>query len=269
LTLEALRFIDENRGAPFFLYLAYPLPHANNEAGNNDAGGNGMEVPDLGVYQDRDWPNPQKGLAAMVTRLDGYVGQILDHLRQLGIDENTIIFFASDNGPHREGGNDPDFFKSSGPLRGIKRDLHEGGIRTPMIVRWPQHVPGGVVSDQIGYFPDFLPTVVELTGAQGNYESDGVSLVPSILGRERHQVAHDYLYWEFYERGTSQAVRMGRWKAVRQPIGGKTELYDLDEDVGEQHDLAGQQPEIVREIESIMAKAHTPSALWPAPEIPP
>ncbi len=144
---EALAFVDENKDNPFFLYLALTIPHANNEAGSK-----GQEVPDLGTYKDKDWPAPQKGTAAMITRMDRDIGRLMDRLKQHGIDERTIVLFTSDNGPHAEGGNDPNFVDSNGPLRGIKRDLYDGGIRVPMIVRWPGRVEAGSTSDHIGYF---------------------------------------------------------------------------------------------------------------------
>src|SRR5262249_41233489 len=142
LAEEALTFLDRHRDRPFFLYLAFTTPHANNEAGKK-----GMEVPDYGVYADKDWPEPQKGHAAMITRMDRDVGRLLARLRQHGLDANTLVLFSSDNGPHREGGNDPGFNASGGPLRGIKRDLYEGGIRVPLLARWPGKVPAGTTSD--------------------------------------------------------------------------------------------------------------------------
>jgi len=257
---EALAFVERHRDRPFFLYLALTIPHANNEAGQR-----GMEVPDLGAYADRPWPEPQKGLAAMISRMDRDVGRLLALLAQLGIDEQTLVLFTSDNGPHAEGGNDPAFFSSSGPLRGIKRDLYEGGIRVPLIARWPGRAPQGRESDHVGYFGDFLATAAELAGAEVSGEHDGISLVPTLTGRAEAQATHDYLYWEFYGRETAQAVRRGRFKAVRRPmLTGELELYDLEADLGETRDVAGDHPGVAAEIARLMDEAHTPSPLWRA-----
>jgi arylsulfatase A-like enzyme len=256
-TQEALQFIEKNRERPFFLYLAYTIPHANNEARQK-----GMEVPDLGQYADREWPEPQKAHAAMITRMDRDIGRLLDLLKQRGLDGRTLVMFSSDNGPHREGGNDPEFADSNGPLRGIKRDLYEGGIRVPMIVRWPGRVPGGTVSDHAGYFPDVLPTLAEAVGARPPAGIDGISFLPAILGESGKQKKHDYLYWEFYERGSAQAARMGDWKGVCKPFWGALELYDLKEDPGETRDVAPQHPEVTAKIRAAMKEAHVPSPLW-------
>ena len=253
LTAEAIRFVEGNKDRPFFLYLAYTVPHANNEAGRN-----GMEVPDYGLYAEKPWPEAQKGHAAMIGRLDRDVGRLLDRLKALGLDGETAVFFSSDNGPHREGGADPAFFDSNGPLRGIKRDLYEGGIRVPMIVRWPGKVKPGGVSDHAGYFADFLPTAAELAGVDCPAGLDGISVAPTLLGRP--QKAHEALYWEF--RG-SQAVRMGRFKAVRKRLDGPIELYDLQKDVGEEQDVAAGQPAVVERIREYLAGARTESAHWP------
>ena len=231
---EAIGWVKEHAEGPFFLYLALTIPHANNEGGR--ATGDGMEVPDYGPYADEDWPDPEKGRAAMITRMDGDVGRLLDLLDDLGIDDDTIVFFTSDNGPHREGNSDPDFFDSNGPLRGIKRDLYEGGIRVPMIVRWPGHVPAGESDDQVWAFWDVLPTLAELAGAADAVPSDidGLSMLPAILGPDaagRPQEDHESLYWEFHEgRASKQAVRMGDWKGVRLSPSGPLELYDLATD---------------------------------------
>ena len=175
-TKEALAFLDKNKSDPFFLYLAYTIPHANNEAKKK-----GMEVPSDEPYTEKPWPQPQKNHAAMITRLDRDMGRLFQRLKSLGIDEKTIVFFTSDNGPHKEGGADPAFFTSAGPLRGYKRALYEGGIRVPMIVRWPGRVQAGRVSDQIWAFWDFLPTAAELAGAKPPADIDGISMVPAIL----------------------------------------------------------------------------------------
>lgn len=255
---EIGRFIDEHRDEPFFLYLAYTLPHANNEAGQA-----GMETPDYGIYANEPWPEPIKGHAAMVSRLDFEVGEIVRQLKKLGIDRDTLVLFTSDNGPHREGGYNPDFYDSNGPLRGIKRDMYEGGIRVPLIAWWPGHIRPGRTSDQIGYFADILPTFAELAGAKTPKLCDGISLLPTLLGRPEQQRQHEFLYWEFYENGGAQAVRAGDWKAIRQPaFNGPIELYNLADDLGEQRNVAAQHPQIVAEMARRMDHSHVPSDLW-------
>lgn len=259
---EALRFIDANRDRPFFLYLPLTIPHANNEADPKD----GLEVPTLGRYANRPWPHPEKAYAAMITRMDADVGRILRRLGDLGIDRDTIVFFTSDNGPHSEGGADANFFDSNGPFRGIKRSLLEGGIRVPMIVRWPGHTPAGAVSNHVSYLGDIFATAADIAGAPPPDGLDSISMLPSITGHPARQERHPVLYWEFYEEGTQQAVRMGRWKAYRSPmVTGPIELYDLTTDPGERRDLAAARPALVRRMAAIMASAHVPSATWPAP----
>jgi arylsulfatase A-like enzyme len=254
---EALQFVEQDRKGPFFLYLAVTLPHANNEGGKN-----GMEVPDYGIYADKDWPEPEKGRAAMITRLDRGVGRVVQKLRDLGLEDNTLVFFASDNGPHREGGANPEFFRSSGPLRGIKRDLYEGGIRVPLLARWPGRIQAGAVSDHVSAFWDFLPTLAELAGAPRPADTDGISLLPTLLGRPEQQRKHEFLYWEFHEGGSIQAVRRGRWKAVR-PFGKRLELYDLQTDRGETRNVADNHPDVVAQIEKYLTTARTESKFWP------
>ncbi len=257
---EALEFIEANKQRPFFLYLALTIPHANNEGTRGT--GNGQEVPDYGVYAERSWSDQDKGQAAMITRMDRDMGRIMDLLKQLDIDEKTVIMFTSDNGPHDEGGHDTERFGPSGPLRGMKRDLYEGGIRVPMIVRWPGTTSAGAVTDHIGYFGDLLATAAELAGAEVPAKNDSISLVPTLTGRGEQQ-EHDYLYWEFYERGSKQAIRRGPWKAVRMPMfSGATQLYNLENDLGEARDVAGQHPDIVQELETLMSEAHTPHSDW-------
>jgi arylsulfatase A-like enzyme len=264
-TKEALGFVERNKGGPFFLYLAYTTPHANNE--RTKADGNGMEVPDMGQYADRDWPTPEKCKAAMISRMDADIGKLLAKLKELKIDEDTIVFFTSDNGPHKEGGNDPRFFNSSGGLCGIKRDLYEGGIREPMIVRWPGHVAASSISDLPWAFWDFLPTCCELAGIETLAGLDGVSVVPTLLGREG-QKTHSYLYWEFHEPSSRQAVRFGDWKAVRHKPSGTVELYDLRADVGEQFNVAGQHPDLVARATRMFKEARTDSETWPLSDRP-
>jgi arylsulfatase A-like enzyme len=256
---EALDFIDRSRAQPFFLYLAFTIPHANNEDKPN-----GMEVPELGIYSDLDWPAPQKGYAAMVTRMDADVGRIVARLKELGLADNTLVLFSSDNGPHREGGNNPQFNHSGGPLRGIKRDLYEGGIRVPLIAVWPGHVPAGATSDYIGAFWDFFPTLAELAGATDRVPQrlDGISFVPTLFGQSEKQRQHDYLYWAFYEGAGARAARVGNWKGVEQPYGTPLQLFDLQNDVGEKSDVAAAHPEVVQQIETNFTTADTPSDVW-------
>ena len=259
-TTEALDYVRRHKEGPFFLYLAYTIPHANNERGS--ALGDGMEVPDYGIYSDRDWPDSQKGHAAMISRLDRDVGQLLDLLRDLTIDRNTIVFFTSDNGTHREGGADPEFFKSSGPLRGIKRDLYDGGIRVPAMVWAPGRVSAGAVNDHIWAFWDFLPTAADLASARIPNGIDGISIAPTILGDGRPQKQHEYLYWEFHEGDFLQGIRKGDWKAVRSKKRETFELFNLKNDLGEQTDIAQKNPEIAEEMNALFTSARTVSSHW-------
>ena len=254
---KALDFIRENKDSPFFLYFSPTIPHANNEAGDH-----GMEVPDQGDYSGRNWPEQQKNMAAMVSRLDSDVGRLLELLDELGIAGNTVVFFTSDNGPHREGGNDPGYFDSNGPLRGIKRDLYEGGIRVPLIARWPGRINPGGSTNHPSAFWDFLPTACELAGANCPSGLDGLSCAPSLTGGTQRE--HEYLYWEFHEgKGTCQAVRSGRWKALRKTPSSPLELYDLRSDIGEQQDIAAQNSQVVSRLASYLQSARGPSEIWP------
>jgi len=255
---EALQFIDRSKDKPFFLYLALTIPHANNEAGRR-----GMEVPSHEPYTDRDWPEPQKGLAAMITRMDADVGRLMARLKKHGIDERTIVMFTSDNGPHREGGNNPDYFDSNGPLRGIKRALYDGGIRVPLVARWPGRIKAGTTSDHVCCFYDVLPTVAELAGTRPPAGVDGISFVPALTGGRQRQ--HEYLYWEFYEGGFKQAVRMGEWKGIRRGMDGPIELYNVTRDIGEQQNVAADHADVVAQVAAHMKSAHTPSPRWQIP----
>lgn len=261
MTKEALSFLNRHKDRPFFLYLAYTIPHANNERGR--ALGDGMEVPDYGDYAKTDWPNPQKGHAAMISRLDRDVGRLFDHLKELGIDENTIVFFTSDNGTHKEGGADPEFFNSSGPLRGHKRALYEGGIRVPMIVRWPGVIAEDSESDLAWAFWDFMPTAAALAKTEVPDDIDGLSVIPTLIPGTGTQEQHDHLYWEFHEGDFLRAARKGPWKAVLSRKKGKMELYNLDEDLGEQHDIVTEQTAIATEMRRLLDTARTPSEHWP------
>ena len=258
-TSEAINFIEESADTSFFLYLAYTIPHANNEHWLIDE--HGMEVPDYGIYSEKDWPEPQKGLAAMISRMDKDIGNLKEKLEHLGIAENTLIIFSSDNGPHAEGMNDPDFFNSNGPLKGIKRDLYEGGIRVPMIAWWPGSIQPGKVTDHVSAFWDFLPTACDIAGIEQPEGTDGISYLPVLLGEEQEK--HDFLYWEFFEQGGKQAVRKDQWKAVRLSMNDEPnapmEIYNLEEDLSENQDVAADNPEIVSVMDSIMKTARTES----------
>ncbi|MDB6124268.1 MAG: N-acetylgalactosamine-6-sulfatase [Pedosphaera sp.] len=266
-TETALNFIkinkpDQfNKQRPFFLYLTYTIPHANNELGKKT--GNGMEVPSDAPYSGESWPQVEKNKAAMITRMDRDIGRIMDFLKKSKIDENTMVVFASDNGPHKEGGADPKFFNSAGGLRGIKRDLYEGGIRVPFIVRWPARVATGTTSDLPCAFWDFLPTATEIAGVKPPKEIDGISILPTLTGRAQTN-RHEFLYWEFHEKGFKQAVRMGDWKAVRFGVDGPIELYNLKTDVAEKKNVADKNPEVVAKIEEYLKKARTEDSHWPA-----
>jgi arylsulfatase A-like enzyme len=265
-TTAALNFLriskpDQFNGfRPFFLYLAYTIPHANNEEGQRT--GNGMQVPSDAPYSDQPWPQAEKNKAAMITRLDADVGRLMDKLKELKIDDNTIVIFTSDNGPHREGGVDPKFFQSAGPLRGLKRDLYEGGIRVPLIVSWPGRIRAGVVNHEPFAFWDILPTTAAIAQAKPAEPIDGLSMLPSMLGQPQTN-RHDFLYWEFHERGFQQGVRMGDWKAVRPQATAALELYNLKTDAGEKLNVAAQNPEVVAKIETWLKTARSDSPQWP------
>ena len=275
---EALKFIRDNKDKPFFAYLPYILPHAELVSPDDDIQamykGKFTETPWQGVDSGPNYrqgpyessPHPRTDFAAMVTRLDRYVGEIIDELKKLGLDKNTIVMFSSDNGPHREGGADPDFFKSYGPLRGIKRDLYEGGIRVPLIAWYPGKIKAGSVTDHISAFWDIMPTFAGLTGTKAAGNTDGISFVPTLFGKSK-QKKHEYLYWEFHEQGGKTAVIKGNWKAIWLNVGNpektKIELYNLSDDIREENNIAKQHPEIVAELDQIMRKAHTDSKAFP------
>ncbi len=250
----ALRFIeqhgviDQQRAGPFFLYMAYTIPHGKHE------------VPSDAPYSDKDWPQKLKNYAAMVTRLDGDVGRIMALLKKLELDQDTIVFFTSDNGAAFV----ESTFRSSGRLRGHKGDLYEGGIRVPMIVRWPGRIEPGSTSDQAWAFWDFLPTAAELAGLKPPRGIDGVSMLPALLGKK--QPDHEFLYWEFPSGGYRQAVRHGPWKAVRNQWGQPLELYNLRHDPAESNNIAKDHADVIARIETYMKTAHTDSENWPVPQ---
>jgi uncharacterized sulfatase len=258
---KALQWLELNHMKPFFLYLALTLPHANNEATRGT--GNGQEVPDYGLYSDKPWPDPDKGQAAMISRLDRDVGRLLARLKEYEIDNNTLVVFSSDNGPHHEGNNNPSLFRPGGPLRGMKRSLYEGGIRVPLLARWPGRIKKGTTSNHVGYFGDLFATVCELTGQKLPAGLDSISFLPELLRGTAKQTRHDFLYWEFYEQGGRQAVRFGNHKAIRGPMfTGRTFLYDLTKDLGEDHDLAARHPDLVAKAIRMMDEAHVNDPAW-------
>lgn len=272
---HALEFIRNNKDNPFFLYVPTVVPHAELVVPEDSIiqhfRGKFPEKPYKGTdsgrgfrkgrYMSQEYPNAT--YAAMVTRLDIYVGQIIEELKSLGIYDNTMIVFTSDNGPHREGGNDPDFFNSNSIFRGYKRDLYEGGIRVPTIVSWPGNIPDGTQSNFAYAFWDYLPTFAEITGQQIPHEIDGVSVLPTLLDKGK-QKEHDYFYFEFMESGGTQAVIMGNWKLIHLRVRQKAsyELYNLASDPGENHNLIELYPEKFKELKEIMLKARTENKHW-------
>lgn len=270
LTEEALQFVRDRRDRPFFLYLPYTIPHV------------ALQVPDdslaeyRGIWPDPPYvggkgyfphPTPRAAYAAMITRMDRDIGRLLALLAELGLDERTIVFFTSDNGPTHGGvgGSDSEFFQSAGTLRGLKGTVFEGGIRVPLIARWPGRIAPGTVSDHVAAFYDVFPTLADLSGIEAPQGLDGLSFAPALL-QKGNQPEHAFLLWEFHGYGGQQAVRMGNWKAIRQKLhksaSSPVELYDLASDPSEQHDVAGEHPEIVARAEEILRREHADSPLW-------
>jgi arylsulfatase A-like enzyme len=285
---KALSFIEKNKGRPFFMYYPSVIPHAELAApekymekyrgkfmpekeyvkkGNSSlhpkVNPESVNSYNVGGYNSQK--ESHAAFAAMVTLLDEQVGQIIDKVDDLGIAENTLIIFSSDNGPHLEGGADPEYFGSNGPLRGYKRDLYEGGIRVPTLAYWPSQITPNSKSDHISAFWDFFPTAIEIAGLDYNSSKiDGISFLPELKGKD--QKKHPYLYWEFLERGGKQAVRMNQWKAVRMNMSknpdSPIELYNVHQDIGEQKNLAVQYPEVLKQISRIMNKEHVSSKIF-------
>ncbi len=250
ITEEALGFVRRNQARPFLLHVHWNIPHANNEGGR--VTGDGMETPDYGPYADEAWPSQEKGHAAMITRMDGDVGRLIALLRELKLDRKTLVLFTSDNGAHAEGGHGVGYFQSSGPLRGRKRDLYEGGIRVPTIAWQPGAIEPGATSAEPLAFCDFLPTACELIGVEPPEHVDGVSFAPTLYGNPDAQARREHLYWKY---GGKEAVRMGKWKGFRASPKRPVELYDLERDLGEKTDVAADNPEVVRKIEAAMQQA--------------
>jgi arylsulfatase A len=273
---QVLSFIETNKDTPFFLYYPTIIPHAELFAPEEYmAKFRGKLLPEKDYKGVDDGKNYRTGgygsqqeshaaFAAMITLLDDYVGNVVKKVEELGIADNTIIIFTSDNGPHKEGGADPDYFNSNADLKGYKRDLYEGGIRVPLIASWPGKIKENTTSDHISAFWDFLPTVCDLAQIEKPKNIDGISYLPELVGLTQDR--HDYLYWEFLEQGGKQAVRLGEWKGVRLKMtndaSAPIELYNLKNDIGEQQNIAAMHPDIVEKMANIMQKEHTPSEVF-------
>jgi arylsulfatase A-like enzyme len=269
IAAEAFDFIRRHQRRPFFMYVPFTIPHAELTVPQDSMEKFKGAFPENKPFvPGNEWGygtqrTPQAAFAAMIDRMDGDIGRILALLKELNIDDNTLVIFSSDNGPHKEGGADPDFFDSNGPLRGYKRDLYEGGIRVPMLVRWPGKVKPGSRTGHISAFWDALPTFAELAWIPVPQNIDGISFVPTLQGKTNEQKQHESLYWEFHEQGGKQAVLAGNWKAIRlnamENPDAPVELYDLSVDTGEKNDIAGMHPDEVKEMDARMKRLHTPN----------
>ena len=268
---NAIKFIEENKDTSFFLFYPSVIPHAELIAPEKYMDKfRGKYLPEKKYNGTDDGPRYKKGgygsqsephaaFVAMISILDEQVGEITAKLKELGIADNSLIIFTSDNGPHLEGGADPDYFDSNGELKGYKRDLYEGGIRVPMLASWPRKITPNTISHHISAFWDVLPTICEIIKVDKPNNIDGISFLPELLGQKQEE--HESLYWEFHERGGKQAVRLGKWKGVRLNMQSNPdaliELYDLSNDIGEENDLALQNPEVVEKIANIMKREHS------------
>lgn len=269
---ESLNFIRSSveNDKPFFCFLPITIPHAAMHVPEESAAPFRKKFPQfedtIGKYKGPLVKNPAAGFAGMMTRLDSQIGELMALLKKLGIDQSTVVMLTSDNGPHKEGGHMPQFFDSNGPLRGIKRDVYEGGIRVPLIARWPGTIQSGAESSLISAHWDVLPTLCELAGAKTPEGVDGISMVPTLTGKGTQQ-PHEFLYWEFPSVGGKQAVRMGKWKGVRLNLfknpKAKLELYDLSQDLGEKNNIATDHPDVVRKLEKALAVSHVRSETFP------
>ena len=268
---RAVEWIDKRHEKPFFCFLPVTIPHAAMHVPEKYAAPFRKKFPEfenkVGRYGNNKpfAKNPAAQFAGMMTALDVGIGRILESLEKHGIEKNTIVLLSSDNGPHKEGGHMPNYFNSSGGLRGHKRDLYEGGIRCPLLVRWPGMVKAGSTSDHISAHWDLFPTFCELAGTETPQNLDGISFLPTLLGKKQKQ--HEYLYWEFFEGGGKRAARIGKWKAVQNQVNRKgqdapVEIYDLESDRAEINNLAAQNPELINRVRKIFKAAHTPSPLW-------
>ncbi|GEC72768.1 Arylsulfatase A [Flavobacterium flevense] len=274
---KTLQFIEQNKDKSFFAYVASIIPHAELAAPEGliekyrnkylpEKSFKGEDGQNYGNGAYASQKETHAAFAAMVHLLDQQVGEIMKKVDELGIADNTIIIFTSDNGPHTEGGADPNFFNSNGPFKGTKRDLYEGGIRVPMIVKWSGKIKEGSTSNHVSAFWDIFPTFCDIIGAEKPNNLDGISFLPELLGKKEDQKKHEYLYWEFHEKGGRQAVRKGNWKAVKYNVlknpKAPLELYNLTKDPGEKNNVAKQNPKIVAQMERILKEARTPSNVF-------
>ena len=274
---KALSFLEENKDAPFFMFYPSVIPHAELVAPEEymvkyrgkflpeKKHVNAKKKDGYSVSGYNSQEESHAAFAAMVNILDDQVGEIMDKVHELGIAENTLIIFTSDNGPHKEGGADPDYFDSNGPLKGYKRDLYEGGIRVPMMAYWPSKIQPGSTSNHPSAFWDFFPTAIEIAGVKKEFAGiDGISFLPTLVGKE--QKSHPYLYWEFLERGGRQAVLMNQWKGIRLNMAknpdAPIELYRLTDDIGEENNLAQEYPQIVKKMDRLMKEAHVNTEIF-------
>jgi arylsulfatase A-like enzyme len=268
---RAVEWIDNHHKAPFFCFLPVTIPHAAMHVPEKYAAPFRRKFSEfenkVGRYGNNKpfAKNPAAQFAGMMTALDVGIGRVLESLEKHGIEKNTIVLLSSDNGPHKEGGHMPNYFNSNGGLRGHKRDLYEGGIRCPLLVRWPGTVKAASTTDHISAHWDLFPTFCELAGTEIPQNLDGISFLPTLLGRKQRQ--HEHLYWEFFEGGGKRAVRIGKWKAVQNQVNRKgrdapIEIYDLESDRAEINNLAAQNPELITRVRKIFKTAHTPSPLW-------
>jgi len=265
ISSKALTFIAEHKEKPFFLYYTPTMPHLALQPKQEYLEKYLGKFPDYKPYDGSQGyaphDHPRAAYAAMISMLDADVGKIMSSLRELGIDDNTIVMFSSDNGPTTDiGGVDTQFFNSTAGLRGRKRDLYEGGIRMPMLARWPGHIKPGMITDHVSAQYDVLPTIAELLDLELEPPYDGISFLPTLLGKPAEQKQHDYLYWELNEKGGSVAVTRWPWKAIRtgvvENINAPWQLYNLESDPEEKSDVAGQHPDIIKELDAAAKEAH-------------
>ncbi|MCL4694750.1 MAG: arylsulfatase [Candidatus Hydrogenedentes bacterium] len=263
---KSLEFIRANRENPFFCYLSLTIPHHEwtvpEDSLDEYADAFDENPPRFKWRQGYAFPDkPKANMAAMITRMDDGVGKVMDLLQELDIDDNTLVIFTSDNGADRYSVAEPEFFEANGPLREYKGTLYEGGIRIPAIARWPKHIAAGTESAHPWYFCDVMPTFAELAGAGEAVPGgiDGKSIVPALVGADaagREQDEHAFMYWELWGDKIQSAGRMGKWKGIYSGTDADFELYDLETDVSEQHNVAEAHPEIAAKMKSLLLLHH-------------